>query len=391
MEKRKYTALSGRAWGRIAGQDMSPSEAVRFFSQDLCPRTFGEVLARTMECQGMDREGLIDRLWALRDGDIQRESVRRRVSMWLSAAQPAEREELFQLCFALGLDEMGARAFLRCTQDGDFHLREPREAGYLYGLRAGRTYGEVRGLLDQLGWADGPFPPGGEEGGSIYTRTVADAFALVRTDQDFLNFCRANRSRFGSFHNTAYSYFIRFFDALADPDAPLGAEEDETYSIERVVDLYLRPGLPSGRKTTGFTATQKAVKRLWPNATAIKNMRARKLDVTRKVLLLLYLATEGLDDGAMDEAMGWAPASPAERLEEHAWNLDLMLHECGMSPLDPRNPFDWLILYSLRSDGEEEAMRDRLTAVLTALFPGQDLDGGGDLHATLESKGGDPP
>ena len=32
-----------------------------------------------------------------------------------------------------------------------------------------------------------------------------------------------------------------------------------------------------------------------------------------------------------------------------------------------------------------------LTAVLTALFPGQDLDGGGDLHATLESKGGDPP
>ena len=67
-----------------------------------------------------------------------------------------------------------------------------------------------------------------------------------------------------------------------------------------------------------------------------------------------------------------------------------MLHECGMSP-GPPEPFDWLILYSLRSDDEEEAMRDRLTAVLTALFPGQDLDGGGDLHATLESKGGDPP
>lgn len=391
MEECKYTALSGRAWERIAGQDMSPSEAVRFFSQDLCPRTFGEVLARIMERQGVDREGLIDRLWALRGGDIQRESVRRRVAMWLGAAQPAEREELFQLCFALGLDETGARAFLRCTQDGDFHLREPREAGYLYGLRAGRSYGRVRALLGQLGWADGPFPSGGEEDGRIYTRTVADAFALVRTDEDFLAFCQANRDRFGSLHNTAYGYFVRFFAALADPDVPLGAEEDETYSIERVVDLYLRPGLPSGRKTTGFTAAQKAVKRLWPNATAIKNMRARKLDVTRKVLLLLYLATEGLDDGAMDEAMGWAPASPAERLEEHAWNLDLMLHECGMSPLDPRNPFDWLILYSLRSDGEEEAMRDRLTAVLTALFPGQDLDGSGDLHATLGSRGEDPP
>ena len=391
MEERKYTALSGRAWERIAGQDMSPSEAVRYFSQDLCPRTFGEVLSGLMARQGLDREALIGRLWALRGGDIQRESVRRRVSMWLSAAQPAEREELFQLCFALGLDETAAHAFLRCTQDGDFHLREPREAGYLYGLRAGRTYGEVRSLLDRLGWADGPFPRETDGGEPVYTRTVADAFALVRTDDDFLAFCQANRDRFGSLHNTAYRYFTRFFDALTDPDAPLGAEEDESYSIERVVDLYLRPGLPSGRKTAGLTAAQKAVKRLWPNATAIKNMRARKLDVTRKVLLLLYLVTEGLDDGAMDEAMGWEPASPAERLEEHTWDLDLMLHECGMSPLDPRNPFDWLILYSLRSDGEEEAMRDRLTAVLTALFPGQDLDGGGDLHATLESKGGDPP
>ena len=89
MEERKYTALSGRAWERIVGQDLSPSEAVRFFSQDLCPRTFGEVLARTMECQGVDRVEMIDRLWALRGGDIQRESVRRRVAMWLGAAQPA--------------------------------------------------------------------------------------------------------------------------------------------------------------------------------------------------------------------------------------------------------------------------------------------------------------
>ena len=89
MEERKYTALSGRAWERIAGQDMSPSEAVRYFSQDLCPRTFGEVLSGLMARQGLDREALIGRLWALRGGDIQRESVRRRVSMWLSAAQPA--------------------------------------------------------------------------------------------------------------------------------------------------------------------------------------------------------------------------------------------------------------------------------------------------------------
>ena len=105
-------------------------------------------------------------------------------------------------------------------------------------------------------------------------------------------------------------------------------------------------------------------------------MLARKLDVSRKTLLLLYVATEGLDDGAIEEAMGWEPDSPDEILEEHVWNCNLMLHECGFSPLDPRSPFDWLVLYSLRpGDGEDESMSDRLSQVLALLFgDGREVD-----------------
>ena len=128
-------------------------------------------------------------------------------------------------------------------------------------------------------------------------------------------------------------------------------------------------GLPSDRKTSGYSPEQKAIKRLWPNATSVKNMRSRKIDVSRKVLLLLYLVTEGLDDGAIEESMGWEIPDRAAQLEEHSWNIDLMLHECGYAPLDPRNPFDWLVLYSLRTDGETEAMSDRLASILTELFP----------------------
>lgn len=373
MREREYTSLSESAWEQIAAQDMTPSEAVRYFSTDFRPRTFGDVLSSAMRQVDLSREALVDRLCAFRK-DVQRDSIRKRVSAWLgSNRQPDSREELFQLCYALNLGEEPARKFLRCTQEGDAHLRNPREAGYLYGLRAGRAYPEIKAFLDGIPGLDGPFPDE-ERQPEHYTQTIALSFAQIHTDEEFRAFIMENKPYFGRLHNTAYRNFMRFFDNLSQPEGPCSAEQDEAYSIEKVVNTYLRMGMPSGEKTSGYSPVQKAIKRLWPNATTIKNMRNRKIDVSRKVLLLLYLVTEGLNDGELEEALGWEEVTPEERLEEHAWNIDLMLRECGFGALDPRNPFDWLILYSLRSGGDEDAMSDRLSAVLSVLFAGQEAD-----------------
>ena len=41
-----------------------------------------------------------------------------------------------------------------------------------------------------------------------------------------------------------------------------------------------------------------------------------------------------------------------------------------MPTLDPRNAYDWLVLYSLNSgSGQDEAMAERMEAVIAALFP----------------------
>lgn len=374
MNEQKYTSLSEEAWKQIYKQDMTPEDAIQYFSTKFQARTFGDVLSSAMLSKGLSREMLTTRLYALRK-DIQKDSLRKRVSVWLDTnGQPATREELFQLCFALSLSEEEARDFLRHSQEGDVHLRAPREAGYLYGLRVGYSYGKINNLLDCLPGIDGPFP---EDKGcpKNYTQTMARTFAQIRTDVEFQNFFFENKPHFGQLHNTAYSNFMRFFNELSRPDGPCSAEPDEVYSIEKVADTYLRMGMPSGRNTSGYSSVQKAIKRLWPNATTLKNMRSRKIDVSRKVLLLLYLVTEGLDDGELEEIMGWREITPEERLEEHVWNIDLMLQECGFGTLDPRNPFDWLILYSLRSTGDEETMSDRLSLVLAALFPGREVDG----------------
>lgn len=368
MQEPKYTKLSECAVEQLTGQDITPGEAVRCFSSELQLRTFGDLINGLMAQKGVSQSALLERMYPLRE-HMQKDSLRKRIQVWLNGkGQPSEREDWFQLCYALELSEREAQEFLCHCQEGGFHLREPREAGYLYGLRSGKTYQDVQAMLSGIPDIDGPFPAA-DRAGENYTRTVEDAFAQVHTDAGFLAFVEKNRPNFGTLHNTAYRYFSAFFDELIRPTEPCAAEEDEAYSVEKVVDTYLRMGLPLDRRSGGYTPYQKAIKRLWPNVTAIKNMRNRKIDVSRKALLLLYVVTEGLDDGALEESMGWELPDRAERLEEHSWNIDLMLHECGYAPLDPRNPFDWLVLYSLLTDGETETMSGRLTAVLAELFP----------------------
>ena len=67
------------------------------------------------------------------------------------------------------------------------------------------------------------------------------------------------------------------------------------------------------------------------------------MDVTRKVLILLFLVTDG-DYQEEDEESEW---SAEEVFEDVIARLDDMLFFCGYSALDPRNPFDWLVIYCI--------------------------------------------
>jgi hypothetical protein len=97
-------------------------------------------------------------------------------------------------------------------------------------------------------------------------------------------------------------------------------------------------------------------------------MRIREEDVTRRVLLLLYLITEGgISNEDSDAYLLDEDFTDEERFEEHYWRLNSMLNDCGMGKIDPRNVFDWLILYCLKSS-EDEAMSERMQTVLDIIF-----------------------
>lgn len=167
-------------------------------------------------------------------------------------------------------------------------------------------------------------------------------------------------------HIRGYYYFCQYLNRLIQP-RPVAGKNELDYSIETVMDTYLTLKMPAGKKRTSYSLVQKLIKRNWPNTTFIRKILSHKEDVPRKLLLLLYVVTE--NSGFMDDYSEFDEdyISLEERVEDHWWTLNAMLTDCGMAPMDLRNAFDWLILYSVSTNGEE-SMSVRLEGVIDELF-----------------------
>ena len=309
-------------------------------------------------------------------GDDPKSTVRR-VRNWEQGKNaPTSREDLFRIAFAMELDEEQTSGLLGLCTDYGIHYRNGRELTYAYCLRRGLNYEQASDLYASL-----PDPsrsnrsmPG--KGPFSDTQQIVSAFSSVHDDQEFIRLYEEYLDSFGTLHQRAWDYFDRFFQVLATPD-----RDEERYSIEKAAQTYLSLHMPSGSRRREFTLIQRMIKQGWPNATKLKNICARREDVPRKLLLLLYLITENVLDDAYDE-LDESYLSSEELFEEHWWRVNLMLRDCGMPTLDPRNAYDWLVLYSLNSGaGQDEAMAERMEAVITALFP---ADKEGENTSTAE-------
>lgn len=391
-----FTKLSQAEWDRLMLRDIPPSKVVEHFYAELPIRTFKDVLrsvypnddikARLSEGLQRFRASVAAIAWQWPKDKKQPapDSVRRMIGNWLNGvSEPRERSDSIGICFALGLDANTSDMFLRQTSEYGFHLREPHEAALFYCLKSGKDIDATAAFLSGLDLSLGQ----DAAADNILTDIVESEFHKVHTDEDFIAFLDQNRNRFGKMHQYAYKYFDQYYRALASPN------EESKLSIEHVVARYLRLSVPVGTNLEGYDALQRMIRDAWAGETSMKSILGRTADVTRKSLLLLYVATSGMgqeiyssqrEREASNAGFDWDFAddmTPEEALTNHAVAIDLMLNDCGFAALDPRNPFDWLILYSLRIDeANDEMMSRRLEKVLKRLFAG-DADGN-DLHGT---------
>lgn len=358
-------------------------KAVEFLEKEVKPWSFSKLLREVYRGEENLHRILVEKLSQYEDKEKPENSpalpgISRKVRNWLhDRNQPGNREELFKICFALQLTEEEAGMILGATAENGIHYRNPRELIYAFCLRVKKDYPYARELADRLLGEKVPLlgtlayqqalrRQQDKENPEIKTASVGNEFKRLGSQEELLDFLREKRDSFGIHHNTAYRKFMVMLEYLAKPgnDNPYLPEERE-YSVETVVEQYLRMSIPYGRKLGRYNRLQKEIKKHWPTPRTINEMKNRKLDVDRKTLLLLYIATEGM-------VLERGDAKWEDYVKEHYRRINLMLTECGMSLLNLHSPFDYMVIQAIRAAGEEENMGLRMERMLCRLFQKND-------------------
>lgn len=358
------TETSARHWDFVIQENLTAKEAVDFMKSGMKLRTFQDNLREFYRGDDLEK-CLITGLCRYTGKSGQ--SVRRKVHNWMQNRNlPSDREELFCICFLLELDETASDFLLKRLTGQGIHYRNIKELVYAYFLKNNLEYECARELAEEMLQRDSgecidtASVHKGDRQAELLTSEVKTQFQALGSHEELFQFIIDRRSVLGNWHNTAYQYF----------DAMLGLLTKENgkvmYSLEETADNYLRLNMPVDKRTSGYNCMQKLVKKHWPGSRSIKGMKARTQDVTRKVLLLLYIVTGGVHHDFYEE-MDEEDISPEEFLEFHCRNMNRMLNECGMGRIDPRDAFDFLILYSIRPE-QDAFMSERIAEIVDELY-----------------------
>lgn len=338
------TERSQKHFDFVVSRELTPEEIVAFFSSDFQIRTFSDMMSRLYPKEDLEKR-LVSAIGS-----------ERTVKNWLHDRNlPVSRESAFQIAFALELDELRANdLFLYLFGEG-IHYRNETELIYAFALKNNQSYEAAKATA-------AAFRDRGthqKESGEPVTNVIRMAFSEVSSEEDLIDFMLSHNTDFGKRHNTAYRYFMEMLSYLK-------GGEDDICSIEYITECYLRMGMPKNRKMGNYGVFQKTIKKYWPGLRSIKAMKNRKEDVNRKVLLLLYIVTGGIQKDDYDET-DEEYINDVDILLAHCRKLQKMMQDCNMRYLDPRNPFDFLVLYSLNV-GREGIMSERMEEIIHYIF-----------------------
>ncbi len=370
MDGHEMTEISRNNIGFLSGGEKTPGELVEFLKKEAMFRSFDQVLRQVYPDSDLENR-LIAGMTQISKEPLT--NVARKVQNWLKGRNiPQNRETLFQICFVLGLDEKRAYQLLGAASETGIHYRNQNELVYAFGLRTGMRYEEAVILKEKIQalYPQTPYTDAKKER-VIYTRQVRDAFSNVFSEEELLEFFREHIDDLGQLHETAYQKFEQLLELLQKPEG-IGGEEERRYTIEEVMETYMRMHVPETKKTANYTLLQKVIKKYWPSESGLLNMKNRKEDVNRKVMILLYLVTEAFDDGTQEDDIFFdTEEEDADTIfETRLERMNLFLDRYGMNLLDVGNPFDFLVLYAMRTQGGEW-VSDRMSAALNALFETQ--------------------
>lgn len=393
------TKLTRRAFHEATVKLNSIDDAVAFLENDLITRSVKSILEKFAngKDQKMLQKDLVDGL-LIDHPDMKKDSVERRVRGWLNpnSLHSIKKEDAIEISFILHLDLEKADEFVAMISEEKLHWRSVDEIVFIYGLTHGLSYKECVDFLNQPKIQEviskiQNLDPQEEIDEDSYTEFVKHDISKLNTVEELTEYLQDNYKRLGCLHNTAYNMFMEMIAKLESPE-PDGFDEEgflEKYTIRDILDEYLYKDIvltakqmavkakkkaktaekeKSLSKENQYTLTiiQKKVADSWPDEVSISRMKNRKADVTRKALILLFLATDG-DYAAYNYDEYLEEDEKEEMFEDILGRLNDMLFFSGYSSVDPRNPFDWLILYGIYVEDLFD-IDPKMEAILSKLF-----------------------
>lgn len=148
---------------------------------------------------------------------------------------------------------------------------------------------------------------------------------------------------------------------LTVPDENSDEKMLEDYLYRKLIPVGNQKEMDPVRETL-----QRVIRQNWPDVASLSRMRKRQIDIPRKVLILLFLATDGSDSEFED--LDDEDYTPEDSFLNIYTRLNLMLTSCGFLKLDPRSAFDWMVLFCI-STGDLWESDERIQAMLLEMFP----------------------
>ncbi len=393
----------------------SVEQAAQVLLETGCFRTLGDTLKSYSGCD--DPKKLFVNGWMELHPSENRDSVDKRVRNWLGGRTSSiSKQDALQLSVILGLSLDRTDAFLKQVCGEGIHWRNPEEIIWGYGILHQKSYAQICAMLDRYNAV--PKPVMKEEAPDAYTADVKAKLepVLSQSEDALFDWLSQEQAALGTFHNTAYRLFMQYMgllesagqteeqleearersrktvydeDAFADllrqagrSDAEISAilsrkhsGFDDRITSRDILETYLYRNLvPVSKRNTKkektvFSGIQNSLRSNWPDETTVSKMRSRQQAVTRKVLILLFLATNGSNTEFEEDDEDEVLETRDEIFQDIYTRLNLLLQSCGFSMLDPRTPFDWMVLYCVCVDDLWD-VDQRLTDMLTAMFPG---------------------
>lgn len=327
------------------------------------------------------------------DPTKRRDSTDKKVRNWLNGTTTTlDKKDVYYLCRAMNFSLEQTDAMLKYITDEGIHWRDPEDILWCYAIANRLDYERTSQLLqrgaylaERRGIAPVPVP------GSFTEDVRLDVQPMLnRSEEELLAYLDRSRSLLGAYHNTAYDLFMEYNDILEGVGTPEKVKIDGKVSSRYILEKYLFRRLIPTAKRGGekdkerFSAVQRSIRMNWPDETTYSRMKSRELDVSRKVMIMLFLA---VDDGEPEEkdqpedydyeaydayeesdAFMQEPLSRDEMFQMLKGRVNQMLHSCGFQKLDPRSPFDWIILFCMCTEDMLE-LDKKLEGTLAAMFP----------------------